>query len=128
MGVWDDKSQRVRERAYQIWIEEGRPHGRDREHWFRAEREMEEGDETKLSHDHERHAQVRHDQVRDDQAGLGAAKKYDERAKKFSENAAAGKKAREAEQSVSGAEAEKLKKAEAAGKARSKAPRSSGNI
>ena len=112
MGVWDDKSQRVRERAYQIWIEEGRPEGRDREHWFRAEREV-EGDEAHLSHD---------------QAGLGAAKKYDERAKNFSENAAVGKKAREAEQSVSGAEAEELKKAEATGKARSKAPKASGNI
>ena len=25
--------QRIRERAYQIWIDEGRPNGRDKEHW-----------------------------------------------------------------------------------------------
>jgi len=28
--------QRVRARAYQIWQEEGRPDGRDVEHWIRA--------------------------------------------------------------------------------------------
>jgi hypothetical protein len=24
---------RIRERAYQIWLDDGRPHGRDKEHW-----------------------------------------------------------------------------------------------
>ncbi len=32
--------QDVQLRSYQIWEKEGRPHGRDREHWFRAEREL----------------------------------------------------------------------------------------
>lgn len=32
--------QRVRERAFQIWIEEGQPLGRDREHWERACQEV----------------------------------------------------------------------------------------
>ncbi len=31
---------RVRERAYHLWLEEGRPQGRDNEHWRRAEREL----------------------------------------------------------------------------------------
>jgi hypothetical protein len=35
----DEKA--IRERAYHIWEEEGRPHGRDREHWERASREIE---------------------------------------------------------------------------------------
>lgn len=30
----------VAKRAYQIWEKEGRPHGRDREHWKQAEREL----------------------------------------------------------------------------------------
>lgn len=30
----------VRQRAYEIWEAEGRPHGRDFEHWNRAEREI----------------------------------------------------------------------------------------
>jgi hypothetical protein len=35
-----DREQHIRERAYHIWLEEGRPEGRDREHWQRAEREL----------------------------------------------------------------------------------------
>ena len=31
---------RIRERAYGIWIEEGRPHGRDLAHWQRAHQEL----------------------------------------------------------------------------------------
>ena len=31
---------RIRERAYAIWIEEGRPHGRDLAHWRRAHQEL----------------------------------------------------------------------------------------
>jgi hypothetical protein len=31
---------RVRARAYEIWEGEGCPHGRDRDHWRQAEREM----------------------------------------------------------------------------------------
>jgi hypothetical protein len=31
---------RIRERAYGIWIEEGRPHGRELAHWQRAHQEL----------------------------------------------------------------------------------------
>jgi Protein of unknown function (DUF2934) len=31
---------RIRERAYGIWIAEGRPHGRELAHWQRASREL----------------------------------------------------------------------------------------
>ena len=34
--------EQVRELAYQIWEEEGRPEGRDMEHYFRASRMLEE--------------------------------------------------------------------------------------
>ncbi|MGH6924045.1 MAG: DUF2934 domain-containing protein [Propylenella sp.] len=30
----------IRDRAYAIWEEEGRPHGRDWEHWYRALQEI----------------------------------------------------------------------------------------
>lgn len=33
-----DVEQRVRERAYAIWLEEGCPDGRDADHWLHAER------------------------------------------------------------------------------------------
>jgi hypothetical protein len=31
----------IRERAYHIWVREGCPHGRDHEHWVRAQVEIE---------------------------------------------------------------------------------------
>jgi len=37
-----DRHERISERAYQIWVAEGRPHGRHDEHWQRAEREIAE--------------------------------------------------------------------------------------
>jgi hypothetical protein len=36
-GISDD---RIRERAYQIWEREGRPHGRDYDHWVQARVEL----------------------------------------------------------------------------------------
>jgi Protein of unknown function (DUF2934) len=30
----------IARRAYALWEKEGRPHGRDRDHWVRAEREL----------------------------------------------------------------------------------------
>jgi hypothetical protein len=36
-----DKEDLIRRRAHEIWEQEGRPHGRDREHWERAAREFE---------------------------------------------------------------------------------------
>jgi NTE family protein len=37
-----DKEQRVRERAYRIWEEERRPNGKEKEHWERARKQIEE--------------------------------------------------------------------------------------
>ena len=36
-GISDDN---IRQRAYQIWEREGRPHGRDFEHWVQAQVEL----------------------------------------------------------------------------------------
>jgi hypothetical protein len=41
----DDQEQRIRERAFQIWIEEGQPLGRDKEHWAQARRDLGLGDD-----------------------------------------------------------------------------------
>jgi hypothetical protein len=35
-----DREQAIRERAYSIWEEEGRPQGQQLLHWFRAEAEI----------------------------------------------------------------------------------------
>jgi len=36
---------RVRRRARELWVENGRPSGRDKEFWFQAERECREAEE-----------------------------------------------------------------------------------
>lgn len=37
-GISDEA---IKERAYHIWVREGRPHGRDFEHWVQAQVELE---------------------------------------------------------------------------------------
>ncbi|MCW2392742.1 hypothetical protein M2336_001105 [Sphingobium sp. B1D7B] len=36
----DDQYQTISKRAYELWEAEGRPHGRDREHWEQVEQEV----------------------------------------------------------------------------------------
>jgi hypothetical protein len=38
-----DKTQQIRERAYQLWHEQGNPEGLATDHWLQAERELNEG-------------------------------------------------------------------------------------
>lgn len=35
-----EKEQRIRERAYQIWLDQGQPEGREKEHWHQAETQI----------------------------------------------------------------------------------------
>jgi hypothetical protein len=39
-AVHRDYHEKVKTRAHEIWESEGRPHGRDREHWQQAEAEV----------------------------------------------------------------------------------------
>jgi len=39
----DPKTEKIRERAHEIWISEGRPEGRHDEHWAQAESELSGG-------------------------------------------------------------------------------------
>jgi hypothetical protein len=36
----NDRTARIRQRAFEIWENEGRPHGLDQTHWLRAEAEI----------------------------------------------------------------------------------------
>jgi hypothetical protein len=38
----DDREEQIRNRAHQIWEREGRPDGRESEHWARAMREIDD--------------------------------------------------------------------------------------
>jgi Protein of unknown function (DUF2934) len=39
-----DREQRIRERAYKIWLEAGQPDGHSKEHWSEAEKQLAEED------------------------------------------------------------------------------------
>jgi len=47
-----DDTHRIRERAYQIWVREGQPEGRELENWHQAEREWAEED-ARAEHEHD---------------------------------------------------------------------------
>lgn len=40
MTVMENVEDRIRRRAYEIWEQEGRPHGREVDHWLQAAREI----------------------------------------------------------------------------------------
>jgi hypothetical protein len=42
----DDTERKIAERAYEIWNEEGRLLGRDKEHWAQARRDLGLGDDV----------------------------------------------------------------------------------
>jgi DUF2934 family protein len=46
-----EREQAVRERAYSIWEEEGRPTGQSINHWFRAEAELITDEALGIRHD-----------------------------------------------------------------------------
>jgi hypothetical protein len=45
----NDRDERIRQRAYQIWEEEGRPEGQETRHWEEASREFSSEEETRDS-------------------------------------------------------------------------------
>ena len=46
MQSQSDRDARIRDRAYQIWLREGRRHGQDEAHWHQAEREIDAEEAT----------------------------------------------------------------------------------
>lgn len=38
----ESREDRIRDRAYDLWLAEGRVEGREQDHWFRAEAEIED--------------------------------------------------------------------------------------
>ncbi|MCW0001215.1 DUF2934 domain-containing protein [Pararhizobium sp. YC-54] len=40
----NDRETRIRQRAYQLWQDEGSPEGKHEEHWAQAAREIDSGD------------------------------------------------------------------------------------
>ena len=45
----DERTRRIQELAHSFWEQEGRPHGRDAQHWSEAERQIDAADEARVS-------------------------------------------------------------------------------
>jgi hypothetical protein len=87
----DDYTQRVRLRAYLIWEREGRPQGRDAEHWRQAEHEVAQ---------------------EEDAAGVPAASEYDKGVKEFAKSGRVERAAKEAQHALQDAERDDLERAQ----------------
>lgn len=96
--------QAVRERAYEIWEEEGRPEGREEEHWRRARREV----------------AIREGAMEDEKEDLESARNYDNKVKQFEKSGRVGPAAEEARRAIDGPEKKELKRAEEIGKNRAR--------
>ena len=101
----DERTRRIRERAYEMWEHEGRPEGRASVHWYMAELEIAEAE----SHAAGGYAEA---------AGREAARQYDRDVKQFVDSGRTEAKADEVKQAVDGSEAETLKQAEKTAKVR----------
>ena len=95
----NDYIRRVRLRAYLIWEREGRPEGRDVEHWQQAEREVAQEDDT---------------------AGLQAGRAYDKGIRDFEKSGRVERAATEAQQALEGPERDELERAQGTARRASK--------
>jgi hypothetical protein len=68
--------QRIRERAHQIWEEDGRPEGCDHEHWARAEREIAGQDSPPLQPEPIGDVQYAQDRLRDQGEGQATGEEH----------------------------------------------------
>jgi len=91
MTTVDDCIRRVRLRAYLIWEREGRPEGRETEHWLAAEREVAQ---------------------EEDAAGLHAGRQYDDDLKRFENSGRVEKAAKSARDALDGPERDQLERAQ----------------
>ncbi len=104
----DQREQHIRDRAHQKWLEDGQPDGRDLDHWLKAETEL-FGD-----------LQTEHPSENEGEGSYTAARAYNAETEKFAKSGRVKEKAREAQKAVDGPEAAELKRAEKAGKSRSR--------
>lgn len=101
-----DDRRRIREWAYDLWEKEGRPTGRALNHWLEAERRERMTAPTQ--------------QANEGEDNRTAAREFNREQRAFADSGPVEQKAREAEAALAGDERKSLKKAERAGRRRSR--------
>jgi len=107
-------NERVRSKAYEIWENEGRPDGRALDHWLQAETEVQGDRPIEVTQGKGANS------ANEGEGSRTAAADYNRRTRKFTESGQTERRAREAADALAGPEGESLKKAERAGKRRSR--------
>jgi len=100
----DERHQKISEKAYRLWETEGRPEGRDQDHWVRAERETEGGPT----------------QANEGEGNRTAARAYNRKAKQFAETGPVEAQAKKAKADLDGPQGGELREAELVGKRHSR--------
>jgi len=101
-----DEKRRIREWAYDLWEKEGRPTGRALDHWLEAERRERTAAPTQSANEGE--------------GNRTAAREFNREQQAFAQSGPVEQKAREAKTALAGPEGKSLKKAERAGRKRSR--------
>lgn len=47
----DDRDEKIRKRAHELWQQEGQPDGKPDDHWYQAEREIDQGGRGEIEGD-----------------------------------------------------------------------------
>jgi len=100
---------RIRERAHQLWIDDGQPEGQSLHYWLKAQSEL--GDDA---------GEEKPNAQNEGEGNQTAALAYDAEATKFAQSGQVEAKAKEAKAAVDGPEGPELRRAERVGKRRSR--------
>ena len=106
-----DRIERIRQRAYELWVAEGRPHAKDIEYWLRAEQEITDAKAAPVA------AEGR--PANEGEGNRTAARAFNREQTAVAQHEDVEAKAREAEKALEGAEGAQLRRAEDRGKSRS---------
>jgi Protein of unknown function (DUF2934) len=105
-----ERIERIRQRAYELWVAEGRPHAKDIEYWLRAEKEITDAAAAP--------AAAEGGPANESEGNRTAAQVFNREQTAFAQHEDVEPKAREAEKALEGAERARLRRAEDRAKSR----------
>jgi hypothetical protein len=118
----EERRKRVSDHAHSLWEKEGKPLDRALDHWTEAERQVEQQEavEAQGKARSKTAKPATAAQANEGEGNRTAAKAYNRKAKEFAESGQVEGKAKAAKADLDGPKGEELRKAEAAGRRRSK--------
>jgi len=116
----NERHQRISEKAHRQWELEGRPAGRDLDHWLQAERELEETSPTASAAAGEAAADAgASGQANEGEGNRTATRAYNRKARQFAEAGPVERQAERAVADLDGPAADELREAELVGRSHS---------